>query len=216
MPIDSNVSTILIADDHPVIRKGLLTLLKSEWPLATIIEASDGNKVVELFNQYHPDVSLLDFRMPNSTGYESAIQILRSNASVKIILFTLYDSFPVITNFLSIGGRGFLTKNCDGNEIVKAVKAVYAGNYFFHSSHESEILRWMQQRTNTHLLSIKLTERELQVVLKLSKGLTNKEIANELKLSVRTVESYKEKAIEKTQVKNTAELIEYVFRNGIV
>ena len=209
------VKKILIADDHPMARLGLVALLKSEWPTVEVFEARNGVEVVEAYPTFIPDILILDYRMPKMTGYDAAKEILQTNSTARIILLTMFDSIPIATNFLRIGGKGFLTKGSDAEHIIKAIYELAKGDFYFRSDNEIELLHWFQMGMTKNVPAISFTPRELQVCFKVSKGLINKEIAKELKLSVRTVETYRQQLIEKTNVRNTAELIEYIYKNGI-
>lgn len=207
---------VLIADDHPMIRKALSNLLKSEWPTIQVFEASNGFETIELYEDHAPNILLIDFRMPKLNGYEAAERLLRRNKEARIILFTMFDSTAIILNFLKIGGLGFLIKESNQEDILKAVSAVSMGDYYFNSSHEQEILQCIKKGLEQKLPKLKFSHQELQLIMKLSKGLTSKEIGEEMKLSARTVESYRYNLIEKAQVKNSIELIKFMYQNGVM
>jgi DNA-binding NarL/FixJ family response regulator len=209
------LNKILIADDHPLARRGLATLIRSEWSDVEIQEASNGAEAVAHYNSTQPDLIILDYQMPQLSGFDAAKKILSVNKSAKIILLTMFDSVPIAMNFLRIGGKAFLTKDAEVNHMLHAIQLVSQGDYYFHSSHEVELLRWFQMGMERNVPSISFTPRELQVCLKVSKGMTNLEIAEDLKLSVRTVEGLRLDLLRKTETKNTAQLIQYVFENGI-
>lgn len=209
------LTKILIADDHPMARKGLTALFKSEWNQIEIKEASNGLEAVELYTSFKPEITFLDYRMPLLSGFDAAKKILSNEHSARIILLTMFDSIPVAMNFLRIGGKAFITKDSEIEYILKAVHAVMNGDHYFHSNHEAELLHWFQMGMQKNVPTISFSPRELQVCLKVSKGMTNQEIAQELNLSVRTVEANRQDLLQKTKTKNTAQLIEYVFENGI-
>lgn len=210
------IEKILLADDHPVSRKGLIALLKSEWPRIEVVEAIHGSEAVEKYPTTKPDVTILDYRMPHLNGYETSKEILRKDRSAKILLLTMFDSSPIAMNFLQIGGKGFITKDAHVDQILAAIRAVEKGDHYFHSRYEDEIIEWMQTGMKKRAPVISLSPRELEVCLKLSKGFTAQAIADELTISVRTVETYRRHVMEKTNVKNTAEMIEYIYKNGVV
>jgi DNA-binding NarL/FixJ family response regulator len=209
------LNKILIADDHPMARKGLSTLLKSEWNKVEIKEAGNGLEAVELYGTFKPDLTFLDYRMPQLSGFDAAKKILTIDRTARIILLTMFDSIPIAMNFLRIGGKAFISKDSDVEHIIAAIQSVIKGDYYFHSNHEAELLRWFQMGMEKNVPSISFSPRELQVCLKVSKGMTNQKIAEELKLSVRTVEANRQHLLKKTDTKNTAQLVEYVFENGI-
>jgi len=206
---------ILIADDHPVFRKGISLLLKEEWHQLEIIEAANGLEIIDHYQNHQPDLLLIDYSMPNLNGYEAAEQLLKKNKELKIILFTMFDSTAVAFNFLKIGGRGFIAKGGHPDEIIKAIRTVWSGDYYFHSQYEKEIVQWLSKGVDQITPKLKFTTKELEIVLKLSKGMTCKEIGDAMQLSARTIEAYRADMIAKTKVKNSLELISFVYKNGI-
>jgi two-component system response regulator NreC len=210
-----SIKNILVADDHPIARQGLLTLIKHEWSEIDVIEASNGLEAIHQYAHHSPDVLLIDYRMPELSGYEVAEQLLKNNKEVKIILLTIYDSAVIALNFLKIGGKGFLHKGCATNEIIEAIRSVLIGDYYFHSNHEKEIIEQLEQQFSMTLPKIKFTARDLEIVLKISRGMTSKEIGESMQLSTRSVETYRYDLIRKTQVNNSMQLIDFIYRIGI-
>ncbi len=210
-----SVKNILIADDHAMTRKGIELLLKASCSNTEIIEANNGKEAIFQYNRYKPTVILMDYNMPEMNGYDAANHLLRIDKSIKIILLTMYDTKPIALNFLKIGGKGFIWKGCPSGDICDGVRTVASGDYYFSSIHEQEITEWMENRTTEKVPKIKFTPLEHGILVKISKGKTSKEIGKELNLSLRTVETYRYDLIKKAEVKNTSELIEYLFRNGI-
>jgi len=211
-----HLKKILIADDHPVFRKGIVAIVKDEWPRLEIVEATNGLEIIQHYQAHQPDLLLLDYSMPHLNGLQAAEQLLKKNKSIRIILFTMYDTLEIALNFLKIGGRGFIIKGGNNDEIISAIRTVFNGDYYFNSQFENEILRWIDGGKPKPTSSIKFAPKELEIVLRLSRGLTCKEIGELMKLSARTVESHKSDLIRKTGVKNTAELISYVYKQGII
>lgn len=205
----------MIVDDHPAIIKGLTFALSGEWPGCELRSFRSGALAVNAYLPLQPDIVLLDYQMPDVNGYQTAIELLRIDPEAKIILFTFLDSLPVAANFLAIGGKGFVTKDADLDTLFKAITTVQNGDHYFHSQHDTELGGMLRHGINSNLPKIQFSQRELEVCLKLSKGLSAKNIAQELNLSTRTIESYKESMITKAGVKNTVELIDFIYRNGI-
>lgn len=205
---------ILIADDHVMTRKGIELILKTSFPFCEIIEAGNGREAIEQYHLHRPDVLLMDYNMPEINGFDATFLLLKEYPDAKIILLTMYDTKPIVLNFIKIGGRGFIWKGSLAQDICDGVRAVASGDYYFSSVIEKDILEWMKSGSG-EAPKIKFTPLELAIVTKLSKGLTSREISHDLKLSPRTIETYRYDLIKKTEVKNSVELIEYVFRNGI-
>lgn len=209
------VKKVLIADDHVMTRKGIELLLKILYPKIEIVEASNGKEAIYQYKCNKPDVLLMDYNMPEMNGYDASHQILKVDKSVKIILLTMFDTTLIAFNFLKIGGKGFISKGAPSVDICDAVRVVANGDYYFSSVHEKEIAEWLEKGITQKVPKIKFTALELGIIVKISKGRTSKEIAEELNLSLRTVETYRYDLIKKAEVKNAFELIEFFFRNGI-
>lgn len=213
--LPTNPKQIIIVDDHPAIIKGLTFAFESEWPECAITSFQLGSKAVEAYPSLNPDIVLLDYQMPDQSGYITAMKLLKIEPTAKILLFTFLDSLPIAGNFLAIGGRGFVTKDADLDTLFAAITTIIQGDYYFHSRHERELSKMLHHGISNKFPKIQFSTRELEVCLKLSRGLSVKMIAHELDLSVRTVESYKESMIVKTGVKSTIELIDFIYQNGI-
>ncbi|MBT1699135.1 response regulator transcription factor [Fulvivirgaceae bacterium PWU4] len=206
---------ILIVDDHQLYRKAIVTEL-SETLSATLFEAANGAEAVHMTTRVFPDVVLIDYKMPIMNGMQATKEILRKNAAVRIIVISLYDELDVIMNFLRLGARGFVSKNTDGTEIKEAIRTVLAGDYYFHSRFHHMLSVKPENGAKKNSPYFNFTHRELQIIKMITAGKTSIEIAHELEISHRTVESCKFNLINKTNVKNTAQLIDFVYRNGII
>ena len=206
---------ILIVDDHAIIRRGTELVLKAAFPACIISEAINGKDAIDQYRQHKPDIVLMDYSMPEMNGYDAAVSILRQYKSARIILLTMFDTKPIIYNFFKIGGKGFIWKGNPDREISDGVRVVLNGEYFISSSHEHEITEWMKSTSPQKVPKLKFSPLELSIVVQLSKGKTSKEISQELSLSPRTIETYRYDLIKKTAVRNSVELIEYAFKNGI-
>lgn len=206
----------LLADDHAVVRTGLRVVLEKNFETATITEAVNGKEAVQAARQSQIDIAFLDFSMPEMDGFEAAQLLLKENQFIRIIVLTMYDDIPVILNFFKIGAKGFLTKTAREKEIQECVKAAINSDYYYHSRFESSIAQWLCNRMEWNIPSIEFSRREIELVLKIAKGLTNAEIAEHFNLSQRTIETNRAQLLKKARVKNSAELVEYVFNNGIV
>lgn len=129
---------------------------------------------------------------------------------------TQFDEIPIILNFLKIGAKGFLTKMTDETELANAVRAVSNGDHYYNSKYDDLIKEWLHEGLAKNIPSISFSEREIQIVTHMSKGLTSAQIAEKLDIKTRTVETYRYDLIKKTKVHNASELISYVYRNGLI
>lgn len=209
------LNKILIADDHPVFRKGILTILKDEWPTLEVVEAAHGLEIIQHYQTHQPDLLLIDYSMPHLNGFLAAEHLLKKNKDIRIILFTMYDTFEIALNFLKIGGRGFIVKGGENAEVISAIRAVSSGDYYFNTHHEKEIVTWLEGGKEQDVPAIRFTPNELEIIIKLSRGMTCHEIGESMQLSSRTVEAYRSDLILKVGVKNSLELISFVYQNGI-
>jgi DNA-binding NarL/FixJ family response regulator len=210
-----SLKKILIADDHSLTRKGLELLLRTSFPTTEIVEACNGNEVITQSKLHTLDVLLLDYNMPDLNGYEAAHVLLRENKGLKIVLLTMYDTKPVAFNFLKIGGKGLIWKGGSPAHIADGVRAVASGDYYFSSENEKDIVAWLENGVSQKVPKIKFSPLEISIAVKISKGKTSKEIGEELNLSLRTIETYRYDLIRKAEVKNSFELVEFFFKNGI-
>lgn len=200
---------ILLADDQPLVLVGLRSFLKTLNENFIVHEAADGKEALEIFYKQPIDLLILDHRMPKLTGYEVAREILSVNVTKKIIIVSMFTDAPLISNLFDLGVNGFISKSANVSEVQKAIEAVMAGKLYYSKEFESILAT----KENT-LPAIRFTDRELDLVISLSKGKTSIEIAKNWGISVKTVETYRSRLIEKTGVKNIAELIHYFHRNG--
>jgi two-component system invasion response regulator UvrY len=209
--------TILIADDHPLFRKGLEDMIRTtEYSNAKIVLASNGAEAVTLSGLHNVDLIFLDVNMPEMNGYQAADAILEARPTVPIIVLTQFDEIPLILNFFKTGAKGFLTKNIEGDEITAAMTTVLKGDYYYHSKFDDTISSWLVSGLRKQIPSVRFSEREMQLIMLMSKGKTTQEISEQLGLSFRSIETYRYQLIKKVNVANTAELITYVYKNSIL
>jgi DNA-binding NarL/FixJ family response regulator len=206
--------TILIVDDHPLFRKGLIFLFTtSKYKNAKFVEANDGKEAVEIVRDTEVDVIFLDVSLPQMNGYETAFSILRIRPSSKIIMLSMIEELSAVSHFIKIGVRGYLTKDSEIDEIINSVDQVLEGNYYYSSKIDHCLFEKLCSET---MAKTQFSKREMEVIKHLSKGFTNEDIGDKLKLSARSVESYRANLLNKAKVKNTAELIQFVYKNGIL
>ncbi len=206
--------TILIVDDHPVVRKGLERFFKTtKYREATFLLADNGKEAVEIVKDKPVDIILLDISMPEMNGYDAAKKIMRVCPGSKILVLSLIDETPAIAYFFKVGARGYLTKGADETEIEKAIDSILEGHYWLDAKFDQQLIKIISRQST---LKPGFTPREMEIIVHLSKGKTNSQIGELLDLSSRTVETYRAAMISKANVNNTAELIHFVLRNGII
>ena len=212
---------VLIADDHRVVREGLMAILKTKENIEVVGEAQDGQEAIEKVRTLEPDVILMDVSMPRMGGVEATRQIKREFPHIGIIALTMYDEQQYIFDLVRAGATGYLLKDTESAQIVEAIRAIYRGESLIHPSVASKIL------AEFSLLAQKkgkkpswedhdLTEREITVLRLVADGKTNKEIANNLDLSEKTVKNHVRNIFHKLQVYDRTQAAILGIRNGII
>jgi DNA-binding NarL/FixJ family response regulator len=205
--------TILVADDHALVRKGVITFLKVAKVASKFYEASNGVEVINLAKKHPIDLFLLDISMPELNGFETAKILLEQNNHTRIIANTMFDGHALVNGLVQLGVKGFVTKGEDPELIVKAIQAVMKGRtYICPKMRESLSIKNKGEGFSDMEFSI--TERRL--VKMLSEGFSSSEIAIELGLSIRSAETYRHRLIKRLKVANSVELIDYFYKNGLM
>ena len=182
---------VLIADDHDLIRKGLKSIIGFEEDISIVGEAENGEKVLEFLKLNEIDVILLDLNMPLLNGMKVIEIVKKNNNNVKIIIITVENDRNVIHEAINIGADGYVLKDSAGTEIVDAIRSVYKGGKYIDKSLVSTLFLDIRSKNdNTYNVLDVLSKREVEVLLNISKGLSNKEIGQELFLSEKTVKNY--------------------------
>lgn len=209
---------ILIADDHGIVRTGLKLLLDRIGEMEVVGEATDGREAVRLAAELHPDIVIMDIAMPLLNGLQAA-QAIRQNAATGVIFVTMHTDESYILKALDAGARGYLLKDNADEDIERAVRAVAAGKPFFSPTISrtllEEDLRLMRKRGVQDSYDL-LTEREREVLQLLAEGKSNKEAAAVLNLSPYTVETHRTNMMQKLGIHNTAEIVLYAVRKGVI
>ncbi|TLS48920.1 response regulator transcription factor [Paenibacillus antri] len=198
---------ILIADDHPLFRKGLRAMLESQDRMEVIGEAANGAEAVELALANKPDVVLMDLQMPGGGGIASTRRIRDGMPSIKVLVLTLFEDNESVFMSLRAGASGYILKDAEEEEVFRAILAVANGEAIFSPAVASRVLAFF---SNKHISAPKeifpmLTEREREILVLLAKGKSNSGIAKELRLSVKTVSNYVSNIFNKLQVADRAE-----------
>jgi two-component system response regulator NreC len=210
--------TILLADDHPLIRQGLLRLLEAESDLQVVGEASDGLQAVQLAEALKPDVLVLDLMMPGLNGLEVLRQVKkRSPATVNLVL-SMQSADAYVVEALRCGATGYILKDSGPAEVVTAVRHVLQGRRFLSAKLSEKLIDAYLQSTTKNGADLyeTLTDREREVLQMAAEGLTNAAIARRLSLSPRTVELHRSRMMNKLGLRNQTELIRYAVRRGIL
>src|SRR5581483_7768207 len=211
---------IFIADDHEVVRKGLMALLQAQPDWEVCGEAADGREAVEKAQQLKPDVVILDIWMPSLNGLEATRQILKTNPQARVLILTLHDSDQVVREVLNAGARGYLLKSDAASDLVAAVEALRRDKTYFTSKVAAMVLEGYLKGgaapTPAQVGRNRLTPREREIVQLLAEGKSTKEVAVALGLSVKTAETHRSNIMRKLQLHSVSDLVLYAVRNNIV
>ena len=199
---------VLIADDHYIVRMGLIALVNTEPDMEVVGEAADGAQALELFGKCNPDLALLDLRMPVKDGIQTTTEIRNKFPNAQVLMLTAYDGDEEIYKALQAGARGYVLKSSSGEKLIPALRAVAAGQ------------QWVPKEVASRLAAREefeeLTPREVQVLQQLAKGLANKEIADVLKITEYTAKDHLKSIMAKLRVADRTEAATAAIHRGII
>jgi two-component system response regulator NreC len=211
------VIRILIADDHGVLRAGLRALLKAEPELEVVGEAADGAEALRLAGALRPDIVLMDISMPDCGGIEATRRLRALLPDVRVLILTVHDDKSMVQEAIQAGAAGYILKRAAESELVNAIQAVSHGDMYVHLP----MTRSLQAEATAMPASDRvaaetLTPREIEVLRLIARGHTNRQIANLLTLSVRTVESHRANLMDKLDLHSRVELVRYAAQHGFL
>jgi DNA-binding NarL/FixJ family response regulator len=209
---------VLIADDHSLVREGIIAFLKYTTDIEVVAEASDGIEAIEKAREFRPDIVLMDISMPRLGGLEATVEIRKFDPSIKILVLTQYDDKEYISRFLKAGVSGYLLKKAVGSDLVSAIRAVREGETYLYPSVASKVVNSFlgKETMQTEDIYDTLTDREKQVLKLIAEGHSHKEIGDMLKISPKTVIVHQTNTFEKRGLSNRAELIRFALSKGII
>jgi two-component system, NarL family, response regulator LiaR len=210
-------TTILVADDHPLVRQALVTLLGSQPDFKVVGEASDGEEAVRMAEQFKPDIVIMDITMPKLNGLVATRQIKSRFPDIKVLVLTVHSDSEHILGIFEAGASGYLTKSVFGNEVITGIRSVMAGDSVLSRPILKQILEInfppVSKPKELANVSI-LTSRELEIFKMAARGMSNKDIAQKLSLSLQTVKGYLVTIFSKLQVSSRTEAVIMGLRNG--
>lgn len=212
-------TTILLADDHPLLRKALRDLLEKEGDFKIVAEAGDGEEAVKHATETVPDVVIMDISMPNLTGLEATRQIKAAHPNMAVLVLTVHSDDESIVEILQAGAAGYLVKSVFGDEVVQAIRAVASGDMVLSPSIGLRLLKYAARYPTKPVLlkaGEKLSTRELEILKLTAQGMTNKDIASTLGLNLRTVKGHLTNIFSKLRVGSRTEAIITSLRAGFL
>ncbi len=217
-PVSAAKTRILLADDHALVRRGLRLILDAEPDLTVVAEAADGAEAVDAAKESEVDLAILDIAMPRMTGLQAAREIARRKPQVRMLMLSMYDNEQYFFEALKAGASGYVLKSAADQDLVEACHAAMRGEPFLYAGVMSSLVRDVLLRIERgeRLPRAVLTPREDEVVKLIAEGLSSKEIAGTLHISVKTVERHRANVLAKLGMRDRTELTRYAIRAGLV
>jgi DNA-binding NarL/FixJ family response regulator len=210
---------IILADDHEIFRDGFKAMLRKQPSVELIGEASDGEELVELTRKLKPDVVVTDIKMPKMDGLQATKILSEEFPGIGIVALSMIDEENLIIDMMEAGAKGYLLKNAHKNEIIEAIKAVDEGHIYYCDGTSARLSRMIAESNKIPFgkktSRPELSQKEIDVILLICQEKTNKEIADRLNLSIRTIEGYRDRIFEKIGARNSAGVVIYAIRNKI-
>lgn len=210
------IRKLIIVDDHTLFRNGLKILLNSLKDYRVVGEAANGEEFLEILEQTEADLVLLDIDMPVMDGITAARRALKKYPQLKIITLSMYGEEDYYYKMVDSGVKGFLLKNSDLNEVKTALEVIYDGGNYFSTELLQNLVNSLRTSTTPKEPHTELSEREVEILILICQGLSNQEIADQLFISKRTVDKHRANILEKSECKNTAQLVMYAIKNKLV
>ncbi len=206
---------VMLVDDHDLVRTGIKLMLNDISGIKVVGEASNGEDAVKMSRECHPQVVLMDVKMPGIGGFEATRKLLRQNPDIRVLVVSTVDDDIFPSRLLQVGAAGYLTKGASMDEMVKAIKTVHAGQRYISPEIASR-LAFKHVTDEEESPFTQLSERELQVMLMITKGMKVQDIADKLHLSPKTVNSYRYRIFEKLNIHNDVELTLLAIKHGLI
>ncbi|MGC4050419.1 MAG: response regulator transcription factor [Paludibaculum sp.] len=212
--MSSKKITILLADDHSVVRQGFRRILESQMDMEIVGEASNGREAIERASTLSPDVVVMDVAMPELNGIEATRRLMESSPRTRVLALSMHKDAVYVREILRAGARGYLLKDAIDADLLAAVRAIARGEGYLSPAIADAVLTDYRQHV-TDPIDL-LTSREREVLQLIAEGKTNKEIATDLKLSVYTVDAHRGRIMEKLNLHSTGELVRFAVRKGLI
>jgi len=212
------VISVVLADDHTIVRDGLRALLEANAEIQVVGDADNGRQVISLVKELQPDVVIMDISMPELNGIDATRQIQEFSPQVKVIVLSMLGTADHVFHALQAGVRGYLLKESAGREVMEAVQSVYAGEMYFSKPITHTMINdYVQARATAQSDSLKsLSIRENEILCLVVEGKTSAEIGKSLHLSPKTIDSYRSRMMQKLGVSDLTELVKFAIKHGLI
>jgi DNA-binding NarL/FixJ family response regulator len=210
--------TVFLADDHAVVRDGVKLLLETKQDITVVGDADNGRAAVKHIEQLRPDIAILDIAMPEMNGIEATRHIRAACPSVKVIILSMYSTSEHISRALDAGAQGYVLKESAGNELIDAVRAVYAGRFYWSKKIPETVIKASGRRNKTGKTEtplMKLSPREREILQLVVEGSSSVKIGNILHLSPKTVETYRSRLMYKLGITDVPGLVKFAIQHGL-
>lgn len=209
---------LLLADDHAVVRSGLRMLLEAQTDMEIVGEAENGREAVDLAQELHPDIILMDILMPELNGIEATRLVKEAVPDTAVLALTMYEDDQYFFEMLKAGASGYIPKRAAPDDLVTAIRTVYQGEVFLYPSLAARLVQGYvkQDMPSSTSPQDNLTDREREVLILIADGLTNAEIAGRLGISVKTVDRHRENLMHKLNLHSRVDLVKYAIKHGLI
>lgn len=209
------IKRVLIVDDHDALRRGIRALVETRPNFTVVAEAASGHAALEEARRSTPDIAIVDYSLPELNGLDLTLALKRELPRLEILIYTMHARDEIITGILKAGARGYVMKSDSEEHLLAALDALSVRRPYFSGAVSEALLEQFLQ-TNRHLNVGVLTHREREVVQLIAEGKINKQIADTLDISVKTVETHRASAMHKLKLRTTADLVRYAIRNSLI
>lgn len=207
---------LLLADDHPVVRRGIASCLSRQANLEILGEAADGHDALKKARELAPDIILMDIDMPQMNGLAVTEVLRKELPNIKVLILSMHSNTEYVLRIIQSGARGYVLKEASPEELIKAIEIVNTGEAFFSMDVARVALNQFVRGKDSGSESSQLTNREREVLVQIAEGLSNKEIASHLGVGVRTVETHRERIMRKLNIHSVAGLTKFAITNGLI
>ena len=211
------MTTIVVADDHKIVREGLVKLLEARSDFTVIGEASDGEEAVQMVLEKQPDVVIMDIWMPRLSGIDATRRIGKQGSHAKILVLSMHESRTYVEEVLRAGASGYIVKNSASSDLLQAIDAVRSGASYLSPAITQQVVDAIARPGDSSPSGVAmLTDREREVLQLIAEGLSSKEIANMLGVSLKTIDSHRSNLMEKLDIHKVSRLVRFAIRAGLV